>query len=172
MKCPYCACRDTRVIESRETETLDSVRRRRQCVACTRRFTTHERWEKPELRVRKRDGRVEDFDRDKLELGVLKACEKRPIARETIARTIDAIEEELRAADAPEVPTTEIGALALEKLKALDAVAYLRFASVYKEFHDVSHFEHELRSLKQDTLDSPRLATAGPAKYHNGVKEG
>ena len=152
MKCPSCDCHDTRVIDSRETAEQDAVRRRRQCVACAKRFTTYERYERPDLRVVKRDGRVEDFDRDKLEVGVLKACEKRPIPRDAIARLIDDVEEELRAMDVAQVPTTEIGSLVLEKLKTLDPVAYLRFASVYRAFQDVSHFEKELRTLRQDTL--------------------
>jgi transcriptional repressor NrdR len=158
MKCPYCECQDTRVIDSRETDGLDAVRRRRQCVACSKRFTTYERWERPDLRVVKRDGRVEDFDRDKLENGIVRACEKRPIARADILRVVDEIEEEVRMAESGEVPTTEIGALVLEKLKRLDGVAYVRFASVYKEFRDVAQFEREARSLVQETLDSPRLS--------------
>jgi transcriptional repressor NrdR len=153
MKCPYCDCLDTRVIDSRETAESDAVRRRRQCVACGKRFTTYERWERPDLRVRKRDGRVEDFDRDKLELGILKASEKRPVSREDITRVIDLIEEELRAMDENEAPSTEIGGLVLENLKRLDPVAYMRFASVYKEFGDVEHFERELKQLRQETLD-------------------
>lgn len=153
MKCPYCDCHDTRVIDSRETAEQDAVRRRRQCVACEKRFTTYERWERPDLRVRKRDGRVEDFDRDKLEMGILKACEKRPISREEITRLIDRIEEDLRQHE-EDVPSTEIGAQVLEGLKRLDGVAYMRFASVYKEFYDVEHFERELKALKQATLDA------------------
>jgi transcriptional repressor NrdR len=152
MKCAYCDCLDTRVIDSRESE--GSVRRRRQCVACGKRFTTYERWERPEMRVVKRDGRFEDFDRDKLELGILKACEKRPIGREAIGAMIDEIEEELRALEGRDVPTTEIGAMVLERLKGLDQVAYLRFASVYKDFTEPAHFEKELRSLRQTSIDT------------------
>lgn len=152
MKCPSCDCHDTRVIDSRETADDAAVRRRRQCVACGKRFTTYERYERPDLRVVKRDGRTEDFDRDKLEVGVLKACEKRPIPREAITRLIDEVEEELRALDVPQVPTTEIGSLVLEKLGALDEVAYVRFASVYRAFQDASHFEKELRNLRQEKL--------------------
>lgn len=163
MKCPSCDCHDTRVIDSRETSELDAVRRRRQCVACGKRFTTYERWERPDLRVVKRDGRTEDFDRDKLEVGVLKACEKRPIPREALARLIDEVEEELRALDVAQVPTTEIGSVVLEKLKALDGVAYMRFASVYRSFQDVSHFEKELRHLRQETLPGAFDTQAAPA---------
>ncbi|HUR69222.1 MAG TPA: transcriptional regulator NrdR [Candidatus Thermoplasmatota archaeon] len=153
MKCPHCDCHDTRVIDSRESAELDAVRRRRQCVACEKRFTTYERWERPDLKVVKRNGRVEDFDRDKLEVGILKACEKRPISREDITRLIDRVEEEARRFEG-DVPTTEVGALVLEGLKRLDGVAYMRFASVYKEFLDVEHFERELKELKQATLDA------------------
>ena len=160
VKCPSCDCHDTRVIDSRETAEQDAVRRRRQCVACSKRFTTYERMERPDLRVVKRDGRVEDFDRDKLEVGVLKACEKRPIAREAIALLIDQVEEELRAMDVAQVPTTEVGGLVLEKLRTLDPVAYLRFASVYRSFQDVSHFEKELKHLRQETL--PGTFTEAP----------
>jgi transcriptional repressor NrdR len=174
VKCPYCDCHDTRVIDSRETPDEGAIRRRRQCVACTRRFTTYERWERPELRVVKRDGRTEDFDRDKLEVGVLKACEKRPISREAITGVIDAIEEELRAREATEVATTEIGAQVLEHLKKLDQVAYLRFASVYKAFDEVSHFEKELKTLRQETLavgDAPAPAPGKIVKGKRGTKE-
>lgn len=166
MKCPYCDCHDTRVIDSRETAEMDAIRRRRQCVACSKRFTTYERYELPDLRVRKRDGRVEDYDRDKLEVGILKACEKRPISRESITRLLDGVEEELRRAEGAEVPTTEIGAMVLERLKDLDPVAYMRFASVYKAFGDVSHFETELKQLRQETLDDtpPTVATSRPRR--------
>lgn len=159
MKCPYCDCHDTRVIDSRETSEQDAVRRRRQCVACEKRFTTYERWERPDLKVVKRDGRTEDFDRDKLEFGILKASEKRPVSREEITHLIDSIEEEARASEGP-MPTTEIGGAVLEGLKRLDGVAYMRFASVYKEFHDVEHFERELKALKQSTLDEAPVKKA------------
>jgi len=150
--CPYCSCQDTRVIDSRDTSDAAEVRRRRQCVACTKRFTTYERVETRDLRVRKRDGRIEDFDRDKLEVGVLKACNKRPIARAAIARLLDEVEEELRTSGDNEIPTTHIGDLVLQRLRALDEVAYMRFASVYKAFRDASHFEKELRTLRQEKL--------------------
>lgn len=160
MKCAYCDCLDTRVIDSRESAEQDAVRRRRQCVACGKRFTTYERWERPDVKVTKRDGRVEDFDRDKLEFGILKACEKRPISREEITRLIDKIEEDARGFEG-ELPTTEIGAMVLEGLKRLDGVAYMRFASVYKEFLDVDHFEQELRELKQSTLEESAVRKGG-----------
>jgi transcriptional repressor NrdR len=121
-------------------------------VACSKRFTTYERFERPELKVVKRDGRVEDFDRDKLEVGILKACEKRAVPRSEITRVIDEIEEALRAGDATDVQSAHIGELVLEKLRMLDEVAYMRFASVYKGFRDASHFEKELKQLRQQKL--------------------
>jgi transcriptional repressor NrdR len=149
VKCPYCGCQDTRVIDSRETGDVDAIRRRRQCVACSRRFTTYERWERPELKIRKRAGRIEDFDRDKLEVGLLKACEKRPISRADLQGVLDDIEDVLRhEAEDGMVDSARIGELALEHLKRLDEVAYIRFASVYKAFGDASHFEKELRALR------------------------
>jgi transcriptional repressor NrdR len=155
MKCPHCACQDTRVIDSRDTNDLAEVRRRRQCIACGKRFTTYERLaEAPTLQVVKRDGSFEDFDRDKLEVGVLKACEKRPIARSAIERLLDEVEEQLRS-EGPKVPSRRIGELVLERLKGLDEVAYLRFASVYKAFKDASHFERELQTLIQGRTGRP-----------------
>jgi len=164
MKCPFCDCHDTRVIDSRDSPDGAAIRRRRQCVACAKRFTTHERFEMPELRVRKRDGRIVDFERDKLEVGVIKACEKRPISRRAIVELVDGIEEDLRALGEPVVPTTEIGALILEGLKGLDQVAYIRFASVYKEFMDASHFEAEVRELRQGTLDESAAVILRPSR--------
>ncbi|MHB8584477.1 MAG: transcriptional regulator NrdR [Thermoplasmatota archaeon] len=149
MKCPHCGCQDTRVIDSRETTGVDAVRRRRQCVACSRRFTTYERWERPELKVRKRAGRIEDFDRDKLEVGLLKACQKRPISRADIVGILDEIEDTLRDESQDGIVTSaRIGELALTHLQARDEVAYIRFASVYKAFGDASHFEKELKALR------------------------
>ena len=146
MKCPYCDCQDTRVIDSRDTKDLGAVRRRRQCIACSKRFTTYERAEAPALQVVKRDGRTEDFDRDKLEVGILKACEKRPIARTAIEGMLDEVEEQCRL-EGPKVSSAKIGDIVLERLKKLDDVAYIRFASVYKAFKDASHFEREAVAL-------------------------
>ena len=156
MKCPYCACQDTRVIDSRDTSDLAAVRRRRQCIACEKRFTTYERTEAPTLQVVKRDGRVEDFERDKLEVGILKACEKRPIARSAIEAALDGIEEQLRS-EGPKVSSGRIGELVLARLKALDEVAYIRFASVYKAFNDARHFEREVATLIEGKEREPRI---------------
>lgn len=148
MKCPYCDCQDTRVIDSRDTSDLAAIRRRRQCIACGKRFTTYERNEAAALQVVKRDGRVEDFDRDKLEVGVLKACEKRPIPRAAIEALLDHVEEQARS-EGPRVQSARIGDLVLEQLKKLDEVAYIRFASVYKAFKDATHFQREVITLMQ-----------------------
>lgn len=146
MKCLYCDCQDTRVIDSRDTSDLGSIRRRRQCVACGKRFTTYERPESLALQVVKRDGRVEDFDRDKLEVGVLKACAKRPIARDAISAMLDEVEERLRS-EGPRVRSARVGELVLERLRALDEVAYIRFASVYKSFKDARSLQKEVLTL-------------------------
>lgn len=157
MKCPFCDCQDTRVIDSRDTSDLAAVRRRRQCIACEKRYTTYERMEAPALQVVKRDGRVEDFERDKLEVGILKACEKRPIARDAIEALLDGLEEQLRQ-EGPKVSSSRIGELTLNALKNLDEVAYIRFASVYKAFNDAQHFEREVATLIQgkETEPGPR----------------
>lgn len=165
MKCPYCSCQDTRVIDSRDARDLSFVRRRRQCIACEKRFTTYERIEAPLLQVLKRDGRVEDFDRDKLEVGILKACKKRPIARSAIEALLDDVEEQLRR-EGPKVPSARIGALVLERLRGLDEVAYIRFASVYKSFKDVSHFEEEVSAL----LRARRAAQEPKVTFHEPTK--
>lgn len=148
MKCPWCANEETAVLDSRATE--DSIRRRRECAACDRRFTTYERAETLELMVVKKDGRREFFNREKIKAGFLRACEKRPISMDTIENLVQEIEANIRemaARGKSEIPTREIGELVMRALKKLDKVAYIRFASVYREFQDVSSFEKEIRSL-------------------------
>jgi transcriptional repressor NrdR len=145
MICPYCQNSETKVIDSRDSE--ESVRRRRECLKCQRRFTTYEKPEIIDLVVVKKDGRREPFDRSKLIRGIIKACEKRPIKTIQIERIVDEIELELRKQDNIEVSSTEIGELVMSKLKQLDKIAYIRFASVYREFTDVSHFKKELNEL-------------------------
>jgi transcriptional repressor NrdR len=147
MECHYCGCQDTRVIDSRDTNDHEAVRRRRQCVACDRRFTTYERVELPTMKVVKRDGSVEDFDRDKIEVGLIRACEKRPVQRSEIHRVVDEVKEELRREHGDKVESEAIGEKVLEKLEDLDEVAYVRFASVYKSFGDAEHFQEELERL-------------------------
>jgi transcriptional repressor NrdR len=146
-KCPYCSHAETKVVDSRETEDLSSVRRRRECLKCGKRFTTYERTELVELRVMKKDGRREQFDKNKLIAGMVEACEKRPVSAETIARAADEIERELRRMDETEVKSSAIGEMVMQKLKKIDQVAYIRFASVYRSFADVESFEEEAKKL-------------------------
>ena len=149
MKCPYCGYEETQVIDTRETENLEATRRRRECLKCNKRFTTYERVEEAEIIVVKKDGRRERLDRQKLLNGILKACEKRPISIDKIEKLIDEVESDLRKRDSVEVESRVIGEIAMKKLKALDKVAYIRFASVYREFEDLSKFEEELEKLQK-----------------------
>ena len=148
MKCPYCGNSDTSVIDSRETEDMRVIRRRRECPKCEKRFTTYERVELLDLFVIKKDGRREAFDRKKLLVGIERACEKRPISHDAIETMVDEIEGELRGMDKAEVPSKRIGRMVMKKLKTLDKVAYIRFASVYYSFEDLEAFERELDKLK------------------------
>ncbi|MBN1792165.1 transcriptional repressor NrdR [Candidatus Woesearchaeota archaeon] len=153
MKCPFCANDDTQVMETRETAE-DVTRRRRECTRCKKRFTTYERQEQVHLRVIKQDGNRELFDRDKLKRGFLKACEKRPVTTNQIEELLDDIERKLRSKGKPEAKSSEIGALAMQKLRKLDAVAYIRFASVYKKFEDLEDFKKALGQM--DTKSNNR----------------
>ncbi|WP_018131876.1 transcriptional regulator NrdR [Effusibacillus pohliae] len=153
MRCPYCQHTDSRVLESRANEDHTTIRRRRECPACSKRFTTYEKIEMAPLLVVKKDGRREEFSRDKLLRGILKACEKRPIAIESIEQVADSIEREIRTEYDKEVPAASIGEKVMEKLRKLDPVAYVRFASVYRQFRDVESFAQEiLRLLDSKTL--------------------
>lgn len=147
MHCPYCDEPGTSVVDTRETSDND-VRRRRECSACGERFTTYERHESPSLTVVKRDGEDEPFNRDKLRTGIKRACNKRPMSEDDIEDLVDTIESRIRAKDVKEVSAEEIGEIAMSTLKETDEVAYLRFASVYRDFDDVDSFEEELEELK------------------------
>ena len=147
MKCPYCQHRDSRVVDSRTSDDDSTVRRRRECPDCQRRFTTYERVGEVRLFVIKKDGRREPFDRAKIIAGMTKACEKRPVSLETIEQAADQIERQARDELTEEVPTSRIGALVMEKLREMDSVAYVRFASVYKEFRDAHSFVKEVEGL-------------------------
>ncbi|MEK6983757.1 MAG: transcriptional regulator NrdR [Nanoarchaeota archaeon] len=149
MKCPYCNYEETQVIDTRETENLETTRRRRECLKCNKRFTTYERVEEAEIVVVKKDGRRERFERKKLLNGILKACEKRPISLDKIEKLVDEVESDLRKRDSVEVESKVIGEIAMKKLKTLDKVAYIRFASVYREFEDLGRFEEELERLQK-----------------------
>src|ERR1051325_160756 len=149
MTCPFCGHRQDRVIDSRESKEGDVIRRRRECLKCERRFTTYERSDEIPYMVIKRDGRREKFDRQKVLEGLLKACEKRPVAMAKLAELVDEVE--ARLADNPdrEMATTEIGELVMERLRNLDKIAYVRFASVHRDFQDVEAFLAELKDLLQ-----------------------
>ena len=147
MKCPFCFHSDTKVVDKRETENIDVTRRRRECLKCKKRFTTYERVEDLGLVIVKKDGRRENFDIEKLKRGILKACEKRPISYEQVDEIINKVESELRKLKSKEVPSSVIGEKVVSKLKKLDKIAYIRFASVYRSFTDVTDFEKELKDL-------------------------
>ncbi len=149
MNCPYCVSQDTGVIESRDAEDGQVVRRRRQCEKCKKRFTTYERVGNIDLKVLKKDGLVEDFERDKLERGIRKACWKRPIGDEEIEHLVDEVEVKLLNRKTTEVPSTDIGKMVMTRLKKLDLVAYLRFASVYLDVETLGDFERVLKEAKE-----------------------
>jgi len=149
MTCPFCGHREDRVIDSRESKEGDVIRRRRECLKCERRFTTYERTDEVPYVVVKRDGRREKFDRQKVLEGLLKACEKRPVGMAKLAEVVDEVESLLADSTEREMPTTAIGELLMERLKVLDKIAYVRFASVYRDFQDVETFLNELKDLLQ-----------------------
>ena len=147
MKCPYCGFAQDRVVDSRESKEADSIRRRRECEKCGRRFTTYERIDEIPYMVVKKDGRREKFERHKILSGLLRACEKRPVSSAKLEAIVDATESYLMDAPERERTTSEIGELIMENLKTLDTVAYIRFASVYRDFKDVREFKEELEGL-------------------------
>lgn len=147
MKCPYCGHLADKVVDSRESGDGDVIRRRRECLQCEKRFTTYEAIEASRLMVIKKDGRREPFDRKKLLAGLLKACEKRPVGMQQLEQFLDAVEQDLSKSFDKEVPSTEIGKRVMARLHQLDPVAYVRFASVYREFKDVNQFMYELKDL-------------------------
>ncbi len=146
MNCPFCDSK-TKVLDKRETEADTATRRRRECLDCGKRFTTYERIESAVLIVRKKDGRREEFDKNKLEKGILRACEKRPVSLEDIKKMVTEIEYHLKNKESTEVSYSLIGRLIMTRLKKLDKVSYIRFASVYKDFKDPEEFQEELDKL-------------------------
>ena len=150
MKCPYCGSDDIKVVDSRPVEENNSIRRRRECLACQARFTTYEVIDAFQTVVVKKDGSKELFDKNKLLAGLLKACQKRPVNAESVANEI---ESEIQNSLKREVTSSEIGDMAMEKLRELDAVAYVRFASVHREFKDVETFMKELQTIKSEEKD-------------------
>jgi len=153
MRCPFCGYLEDKVVDSRPSEDGQSIRRRRECLSCNRRFTTYEVIEEKPLMVVKRDGRREPFSRDKIHTGITKAFEKRPISTEEIDNFVDRISGELRSHYEKEVPSAKIGELVMQNIARIDPVAYVRFASVYRQFADVTEFEKEVAHLKKDGTD-------------------
>lgn len=147
MKCPFCGHDNTRVIDSRPADENNSIRRRRACDGCDKRFTTYEKMETIPLIVMKKDKNREAFDRSKIEAGVLRACHKRPISASQINQLIDEVENAIFNMEEKEIKSAVIGELVMDKLKALEAVAYVRFASVYREFKDINTFMDELKKV-------------------------
>lgn len=147
MKCPYCGSKETEVIETRDSEDLETIRRRRNCTTCEKRFTTYERVENVNLVVIKKDGRREQFDREKLKKGIIRSCEKTKVSIEDIEKIVTEIERELRSADSVEVESKKIGQMVSGRLKKLDKIAYIRFSSVFKRFVDIEDFEKEVKKL-------------------------
>ena len=150
MKCPFCSHENTRVIDSRPAEDNNSIRRRRVCDECGKRFTTYEKIETIPLIIIKKDTNREAYDRSKIEAGVLRACHKRPVSAQQITTLVDEVENEIFNREEREIPSGTIGELVMNKLKDLDAVAYVRFASVYREFKDVNTFMDELKGVLND----------------------
>lgn len=149
MRCPKCGSLQDKVIDSRLSRDGDSIRRRRACLACETRYTTYEEIERVELRAIKRDGRHEPFDRHKLLTSLVKACEKRPIGMEQIERAVEELLHELEAQQKREIPTRVIGAMVMEKLHAIDPIAYVRFASVYRQFQEIGDFIEEIQTYQE-----------------------
>ena len=163
MRCPFCGHIEDKVVDSREAKDGDSIRRRRECLDCGRRFTSYERIDEIPYMVVKKDGKRESFDRTKVLAGLMRACEKRPISIPQLESIVDEIEKELQDSSDREIPTSDVGKIIMRRLKALDKVAYVRFASVYLEFEDVSAFMTELKDL---------VRARGPIKKHKKTKKG
>ena len=150
MKCPYCAYLESKVVDSRPADEGASIRRRRECLSCHKRFTTYETMESLPLMVVKKDGSRQSFDRNKVLSGLIRACEKRPVAFATLEAIANEIEQTLQNEMSREIPSDRIGALVMDKLKGVDEVAYVRFASVYRQFKDISTFMAELSKLLEE----------------------
>lgn len=151
MQCPYCHHDNTNVLESRITEDGSAMRRRRECPKCEKRFTTYERAEGVDIKVVKKTGKIEEFDREKLKRGIMKATWKRPVSMEQIEEMVDEVERILRRKTSTEVRSWEIGNLVINRLKKIDPLAYLLFASVYREFESLADFDEEIKKLKEGT---------------------
>ena len=149
MKCPFCAYPESKVVDSRPSEEGASIRRRRECLSCSRRFTTYETVEFVPIMVVKKDGRRQSFDRQKILSGMLRACEKRPVPADTLEEIVNRIEQDLQSSMRREIKSGELGEIVMRYLRNLDEVAYVRFASVYREFQDIGSFMAELKNLME-----------------------
>ena len=174
MRCPACGERDTRVVDSRDLDDAATIRRRRECAACSTRFTTYERVEAARLLIVKRDGVRQEFDRDRLVSGLRKALTRRPVADDAADKAADEIEAELRSQGTTEVDSSRVGALAMAKLRELDQIAYIRFASVYQSFDDLEALKREVDSLYAERGDETIAIDVRPAlgKAGKGGKSG
>lgn len=150
MQCPYCNYENTKVTDSRDTGVY-SIRRRRECLSCHRRFTTYEHIELSPIFIIKKDGRREKFDKNKIKTGITKALEKRPVSPEQVEKLLDNIEEHIRREGKEEIPSSRIGEYVMDELEKVDQVAYIRFASVYRSFADITHFQKEVQKLTKKT---------------------
>lgn len=164
MKCPYCGYQEDKVVDSRLSQEGKAIRRRRECLKCKKRFTTYEYIEETSLLVIKKDGQRQPFDRKKILNGIIKACEKRPVSIEKMEEIISQVEREIMKKAIREIPSTRIGELVIEKLKTLDDVAYVRFASVYRQFKDVSQFMEELKGILTKKNAGIRFKKGAPGK--------
>jgi transcriptional repressor NrdR len=173
VRCPFCSSEESKVVDSRDSEAGDATRRRRECLACERRYTTYERVEEVPLMVAKRDGSLEVFSRQKVLNGLLRAAEKRSIPIERLERAVDDIENDLRRVSCRRVTTQLVGERALHQLRTVDKVAYVRFASVYRQFDDIEEFQQELTRLELDAFttdtfnESPQAVASGGDKGHD-----
>jgi transcriptional repressor NrdR len=156
VRCPVCGATDSRVVDSRDLDEGATIRRRRECSACSSRFTTYERAEAARLTILKRGGEREEFDRDKLADGLRKALTRRPVAEDAAQRAADEIEAQLRAQGISEVPSRRVGELAMERLRAIDQIAYIRFASVYESFEDLDELKREVDQLVSERTGPPQ----------------
>ncbi len=154
MRCPYCNHKEDKVVDSRSTQEEAAIRRRRECLKCGKRFTTYEYIEEVSLMVIKKDGRRQPFDRKKILSGIIRACEKRPISMEKMGEIVTQVERAIQKKSDREIPSSRIGELVIERLKLLDEVAYVRFASVYRQFKDIGQFMTELKDILR--TDNPK----------------
>lgn len=153
MRCPYCGYEDSRVIDTRPSNEGRTIKRRRECLKCQKRFTTYEKIERQPILVIKKDNRREEFDRSKILNGIIKACQKRPVSIEQMNKIVDEIENEIYNSMRDEISSREIGEMVMEKLKKLDEISYVRFASVYRQFKDINTFIEELQKLLTEKIE-------------------